>query len=58
MFHFLRKLVHSEQREGSRFESLITLHVFEPAYARCKNSNKFDSCSLTRSFVSLLCSLF
>ena len=35
---------------GSRFASLITLRVLEPALTRCKNSNKFGFRSLTRSF--------
>ena len=35
---------------GSRFVTLITLRVLEPACARCKNSNKFGFRSLTRSF--------
>ena len=43
---------------GSRFASLITLRVLEPALARCKNSNKFGFRSLTRSFVSLLFALY
>ena len=60
MFHFLHKLVflsNANRRStpvgakvnGSRFASLITQRVLEPALTRCKNSNKFGFRSLTRS---------